>query len=62
MLRFATVALLCLLSSSALASSIPCWKVRAAIAMARSVEAAEALARKHGYTPAEIAEARKCLK
>lgn len=65
--RILAAVLLCLTSclatiNSAHAASIPCWKVRAVIAWAGNLEAAEAIARQHGYTASEIAEARKCFR
>lgn len=55
------LAILLLLSSPAFADTIPCWKVKAAVAMMGEAAAEkEALAR--GYTKEQIAEARrKCL-
>jgi hypothetical protein len=41
---------------------IPCWKVKAARSWAGSDSAAEALARKHGYTKSQIEAAKRCLK
>lgn len=61
MLRFTTAALLCLMLTTPAWSVIPCWKVKAAVAV-EGVAGAAALAKRHGYTDTEIAEARKCLK
>jgi hypothetical protein len=42
------------------AEQIPCWKVQAALAWSLGNEAkAEKLARRHGYTKAQIAEAKE---
>lgn len=64
MLRFITAfAFLCIPSIAYASEPIPCWKAKAVRAWAGSDSAAEALARKHGYTRWQIADAkRRCAR
>lgn len=58
-LIFAALVLLATGIKARAEEQIPCWKAKAAIAYAGSEAEAEKLARRHGYSKAQIAEARK---
>lgn len=57
-----SVLVLMAVCSKARASEIPCWKVQAVRSWTGSDSAAEALARKHGYSKAQIEEAKRRCK